>query len=60
MLIDTNTGHVVTSGPESSVKLDVIVVEGDFNNEDDDNSGYVFANHVCAFLYLILHLFLTC
>ncbi|XP_050213717.1 calmodulin-binding protein 60 D-like [Mercurialis annua] len=37
VLIDSNTGHVVTSGPESAVKLDVIVLEGDFNNEDDDN-----------------------
>ncbi|XP_012091499.1 calmodulin-binding protein 60 B [Jatropha curcas] len=37
VLIDANTGHVVTFGPESSVKLDVIVLEGDFNNEDVDN-----------------------
>ncbi|KAG1364443.1 Calmodulin-binding protein 60 B [Cocos nucifera] len=37
VLIDTNTGLVVTSGPESSAKLDVVVLEGDFNNEDDDN-----------------------
>lgn len=36
VLIDAHTGHVVTTGPESSVKLDVIVLEGDFNNEDDD------------------------
>ncbi|KAE9595017.1 hypothetical protein Lal_00041244 [Lupinus albus] len=37
VLVDANTGHVVTSGPESCVKLDIIVLEGDFNNEDDDN-----------------------
>ncbi|GMI93380.1 hypothetical protein like AT2G18750 [Hibiscus trionum] len=37
VLIDADTGHVVTCGPESSAKLDVIVLEGDFNNEDDDN-----------------------
>lgn len=37
VLIDTSTGCVVTTGPESSVKLDVVVLEGDFNNEDDDN-----------------------
>ncbi|KAL5174796.1 Calmodulin-binding protein 60 B [Glycine soja] len=37
VLIDANTGHIVTSGPESCVRLDVIVLEGDFNNEDDDN-----------------------
>ncbi|XP_010914125.1 calmodulin-binding protein 60 B [Elaeis guineensis] len=36
VLIDTNTGCVVTSGPESSAKLDVVVLEGDFNDEDDD------------------------
>ncbi|KAH7671740.1 CALMODULIN-BINDING PROTEIN60 [Dioscorea alata] len=34
VLLDANTGHVVTSGPESSAKLDVVVLEGDFNNED--------------------------
>ncbi|MED6144882.1 Calmodulin-binding protein 60 D, variant 2 [Stylosanthes scabra] len=37
VLVDASTGHIVTSGPESCVKLDVIVLEGDFNNEDDDN-----------------------
>ncbi|XP_076885041.1 calmodulin-binding protein 60 C-like [Bidens hawaiensis] len=35
VLIDANTGHVVTSGPESSVKLEIVVLEGDFNNEDE-------------------------
>ena len=47
VLIDGNTGRVVTSGPESSVKLDVIVLEGDFNNEDDDNwTREEFESHV--------------
>lgn len=36
-LIDESTGDVVTSGPESSAKLDVVVLEGDFNDEDDDD-----------------------
>lgn len=36
VLVDANTGHVVTSGPESSIKLDVVVLEGDFNNEDEE------------------------
>ncbi|KAL2502179.1 Calmodulin-binding protein 60 B [Forsythia ovata] len=36
VLIDANTGHVVTSGPESCVKLDIVVLEGDFNNEGDE------------------------
>ncbi|KAF5472035.1 hypothetical protein F2P56_008783 [Juglans regia] len=47
VLVDANTGLVVTSGPESSVKLDVIVLEGDFNNEDDDNwTQEEFESHV--------------
>lgn len=36
VLIDANMGHVVTSGPESSIKLDIVVLEGDFNNEDEE------------------------
>ncbi|XP_062013276.1 calmodulin-binding protein 60 D-like isoform X2 [Rosa rugosa] len=47
VLIDANTHCVVTSGPESMVKLDVIVLEGDFNNEDDDNwTEEEFESHV--------------
>ncbi|KAL8136977.1 hypothetical protein V2J09_002978 [Rumex salicifolius] len=46
VLCDANTGHVVTSGPESSAKLDVVVLEGDFNNEDDEDwSLELFENH---------------
>ncbi|XWS70928.1 hypothetical protein CRYUN_Cryun03dG0092600 [Craigia yunnanensis] len=37
VLVDSNTGHVVTTGPEAFVKLDVVVLEGDFNNEDDED-----------------------
>ncbi|MCL7039679.1 hypothetical protein MKW94_014034 [Papaver nudicaule] len=36
-LIDGNTGNVVTSGPESSAKLDIVVLRGDFNDECSDN-----------------------
>ncbi|XP_021755391.1 calmodulin-binding protein 60 D-like isoform X2 [Chenopodium quinoa] len=47
VLIDANTGHVVTSGPESSTKLEVVVLEGDFNNEDDEDwSQEEFESHV--------------
>ncbi|KAL4628854.1 hypothetical protein ACB092_05G267800 [Castanea dentata] len=47
VLLDATAGHVVTSGPESAVKLDVIVLEGDFNNEDDENwSQEEFDSHV--------------
>ncbi|KAI3782192.1 hypothetical protein L2E82_12227 [Cichorium intybus] len=47
VLIDANTGHVVTSGAESSIKLDVVVLEGDFNNEDDEGwTQEEFDSHV--------------
>uniref|UniRef100_A0A804INZ5 Calmodulin-binding protein n=1 Tax=Musa acuminata subsp. malaccensis TaxID=214687 RepID=A0A804INZ5_MUSAM len=47
VLIDANTGHVVTSGPESSAKLEVLVLEGDFNNEDNDDwTEEEFDSHV--------------
>nr|GLL28824.1 calmodulin-binding protein 60 B-like isoform X1 [Ipomoea trifida] len=47
VLIDGNTGHVVTSGPESSVKLDVVVLEGDFNNEDENGwTQEEFESHI--------------
>ncbi|CAD5175367.1 unnamed protein product [Musa acuminata subsp. malaccensis] len=37
VLVDANTGCVVNSGPEASAKLDVLVLDGDFNFEDNDN-----------------------
>ncbi|KAG6649114.1 calmodulin-binding protein 60 B [Carya illinoinensis] len=47
VLIDANTGHVMTSGLEASVKLDIVVLEGDFNNEDDEGwSQEEFESHV--------------
>ncbi|KAK9931816.1 hypothetical protein M0R45_019077 [Rubus argutus] len=47
VLVDTNTGCVVTSGPESSVKLDIVVLEGDFNNEDEEGwTEEEFDSHV--------------
>ncbi|XP_042486303.1 calmodulin-binding protein 60 D-like [Macadamia integrifolia] len=47
VLIDANTGVVVTSGPESLAKLDVVVLEGDFNNENDDDwTEEDFESHV--------------
>ncbi|KAF7849532.1 hypothetical protein BT93_L0670 [Corymbia citriodora subsp. variegata] len=46
-LIDASTGDVVTSGPESSIKLDVVVLEGDFNKDDQDNwAPEEFENYV--------------
>ncbi|GMP62237.1 hypothetical protein CsSME_00024415 [Camellia sinensis var. sinensis] len=47
VLLDVNTGYVVTSGPESTIKLDVAVLEGDFNNEDDEGwTEEEFESHV--------------
>lgn len=37
VLLDANTGVVVPSGPESMAKLNVAVLEGDFNDEADDD-----------------------
>ena len=37
LLLDANAGQVVTSGHEASAKLDITVLEGDFNNEDDED-----------------------
>lgn len=36
VLIDAATGHVLTTGSEASAKLDVVVLDGDFNKEDDE------------------------
>ncbi|PON97957.1 Calmodulin-binding protein [Trema orientale] len=47
VLVDGNTGQLVTSGPEASVKLDIVVLEGDFNNEDDEGwTEEEFESHV--------------
>ncbi|EAZ30858.1 hypothetical protein OsJ_14930 [Oryza sativa Japonica Group] len=47
VLLDANTGRVVTSGPESFAKLDVLVLEGDFNKEqDEDWTEEEFENHI--------------
>ncbi|XAR53666.1 hypothetical protein NMG60_11022304 [Bertholletia excelsa] len=47
VLIDANTGHIVTSGPESSAKLDVVILEGDFNNEVKEGwSQEEFESHI--------------
>lgn len=47
VLIDADTGRVVPSGPESSAKLDIFVLEGDFNNEDDEGwSQEEFESHI--------------
>ena len=46
-MIDANTGRAVVYGPEASAKLEVVVLEGDFNNEDDEGwTQEEFESHV--------------
>jgi len=35
VLIDANTGNVIQTGEESMTKLNIVVLDGDFNDEDD-------------------------
>lgn len=37
VLQNANTGHVVTTGPEASAKMDIVVLEGDFTADDEEN-----------------------
>lgn len=47
VLIDMITGDVVRSGPESCARLLVVVLKGDFNNEDDGDWPWEeFERHV--------------
>ncbi|KAF3544289.1 hypothetical protein DY000_02005604 [Brassica cretica] len=47
VLVDSTTGRVLTTGPEASAKLDVVVLDGDFNNEDDEGwSEEEFESHL--------------
>ena len=39
VLQNADTGHVVTSGPEASAKLEIVVLEGDFTADDEENWG---------------------
>lgn len=46
VLIDAVTGNVVQIGPESAAKLNVVVLEGDFNEETvEDWTKDEFENH---------------
>ncbi|KAG4118184.1 hypothetical protein ERO13_D12G277300v2 [Gossypium hirsutum] len=36
-IVDALTGQIVTSGPESSAKIEVVVLEGDFDGDEEDN-----------------------
>jgi hypothetical protein len=37
VLVDANTGQVLSEGEESCSKLDVVVLQGDFTADDDEN-----------------------
>ncbi|GFS41618.1 calmodulin-binding protein [Actinidia rufa] len=37
VLLDASTGNVVQTEPESAAKLNIVVLEGDFNEEADDD-----------------------
>nr|XP_043624532.1 calmodulin-binding protein 60 E-like [Erigeron canadensis] len=37
VLLDPTTGNVIQSGPESASKLNIVVLEGDFNEEINEN-----------------------
>ncbi|CAK9874017.1 unnamed protein product [Sphagnum jensenii] len=36
-LLDADTGQIVSTGPEASAKLDIVVLEGDFATDDEEN-----------------------
>ncbi|XP_044477182.1 calmodulin-binding protein 60 A-like isoform X2 [Mangifera indica] len=36
-LVDTLTGQIVSSGPESSAKVEIVVLEGDFDGDEAEN-----------------------
>ncbi|MBA0678444.1 hypothetical protein Goari_019790, partial [Gossypium aridum] len=36
-IVDSLTGQIVSSGPESSAKVEVVVLEGDFDGDEGDN-----------------------
>ena len=46
VLEDTITGGIVTTGPASSAKLQVVVLDGDFGNDEDEWTAEDFENNV--------------
>ena len=45
-LIDAITGQTVISGPESSAKVEIVVLEGDFDGDENDNWTEEFKNNI--------------
>lgn len=47
VLVDASTGHIITSGSESSTKVEIVVLEGDFEgDEEEDWTDKDFDSHV--------------
>jgi hypothetical protein len=47
VILDTSTGQAITTGPESSQKVEIVVLEGDFvPNDEEDWTAEEFDNHV--------------
>lgn len=47
VLLDASTGELITTGPESSQKVEIVVLEGDFGPDDkEDWTAEEFNNHV--------------
>jgi hypothetical protein len=46
-LIDALTGQTLITGPESSAKVEIVVLEGDFDGDENDNwTGEEFKNNI--------------
>jgi hypothetical protein len=43
-LLDADTGQIVSRGPEASMKLDIVVLEGDFAADDENWTREEFDN----------------
>ncbi|OAY75135.1 Calmodulin-binding protein 60 D [Ananas comosus] len=47
ILVDAVTGQVITSGQESSMKVEIVVLEGDFEGDEEDNWTFEeFSNNI--------------
>ncbi|XP_021891891.1 calmodulin-binding protein 60 A isoform X2 [Carica papaya] len=47
VIIESVTGKVVNSGPESSARVEIVVLEGDFDGDEGDNwTGEEFKNNI--------------
>ncbi|XP_043709422.1 calmodulin-binding protein 60 D-like isoform X2 [Telopea speciosissima] len=47
VILDASSKNVITSGPLSSVKVDIIVLDGDFGEQDDWTAEQFHASVIC-------------